>query len=260
MAKKKYVSMQEELAARRAAREGIDPNSNRAKINGNPPGVDFRTSRGKGPGIKTLADRLGEITAKNPTEKKRKEKDREQKKWEDDGKIEAKNEAKSQIIGKVAIGVIVAVIVIIMMFMSQEDTDYIEDLDITENTTHSELMEFLDDELYVDWDIDGEDMRVWADENLNDIVRTEFKTSKTEVSEEYILVRTVFDGGDVETFANKCQRLTEAIEDSLYDEFDSYPSIVIEARMSSTGEDIQDDGTLTYLCIDGDEYFTYTDY
>ena len=58
MAKKQYVSMQEELAARRAAREGIDPNSNRAKINGNPPGVDFRPSRGKGPGIKTLTDRL----------------------------------------------------------------------------------------------------------------------------------------------------------------------------------------------------------
>ncbi len=259
MAKKQYVSMQEELAARRAAREGIDPNANRARINGNPPGVDFRPTRGKSPGIKTLADRLGEFTSKNPTEKKRREKERSAKRAEDD----SKNEARTQIIGRIAIGGILAVLAVIMVFMYEDEEDYI-DYGITENTTHSELMEILEEDLLVDWDIDSDEIREWAAENLNDIVRTEFETSKTEVSREYILVRTVFNGGDVETFGDKCQRLTEAIEDSLYEEFDSsYPSIVIEARMSPTGDNLQvivDNETLTYLCIDGEEYFAFEDY
>ena len=262
MARKKYRSMQEELAARKAAREqGTEESRPAFSSNDNSRNGSFRAYKRKEKKPDPLPDPDPDQDIMTYTDE------------ESTGIFSKSGTGFSMTSAFIVIGLVVAMSVIAYsLFVVDEDvTDYEDEMDIISDvagiettSTHSDVLKYLDENVDDDWNVDTDELEGWIDTDLEDVVGDRLNIWKTEVYDNYMILRTVYDGkGRSGEFAEKCQDLSEDIETAIDDELEYHVPVVIEARMSPTGYTpgtIDDDANLTFLSVEGDEMFSYSEY
>ena len=251
--RKKYKSMQEELAARRAELgEEADPSQGRfdtgwTSKKKTKPGI----SRGRKRGVPT------EILKKKPSNKERPSDNEEsfdkEQSPDNDGSVSTR-------VGKLIVAAVTVCIAIIAFAVFDSDLDETAYDYLDETSGHEEVLEYLEDSLDVDWDVDGEELKEWERTRLDGIIGNRLETWNSEVSREHVIITTSYDDDkeDFDSFRERCEEVCTDIEDDLYYQLDNYPAVVLEARGVFPYSDHEPN--LRLLIVNGVEEFSFEEY
>lgn len=246
---KKYVSMQEELAARKAA-AGIDEPA-RATINKKEPDKEALSAK-----IKDAFDR------RTPREKNR-SKIREVAASEDgllDGEAVSFGEEKKKAMGQVVVVVLALMMGAFALMLFTDDGndgsdnwdtgEYYGLDDLTADATDEEIMARVDEALENHMAPSEAELNQWLqDKSVSSMIGDDIRFANVTAENKYIVVRAHFDDDDQWELEEMCSEARNRLSDELYDaDFDMDPSVLIIARALHGNE-------LLYFSLNDDEYY-----
>lgn len=275
---RKYVSMQEELAARKAA-AGIDEPA-RASIKKKEPEKEALSAKFKGlldkgsskakkqvrsrghEGVPRMVEpnpvdprpeageRLEEVLMEPATEIDDAELLDD---WEGDATFE--EDSKSKTTGTAVAAIIAILVIIFATFVFDDDEDYSEDgtdwtydslMELSADSTDEEVIEYVDDELESFPETDSEELNDWIrDTNIGNLMGEDFKFWNATAGDKYLRINALFE--EDEDYMTMCDVASENLQDALMDSDMDDTKVLIIAREHGNNN-------LMYVNLDGAGY------
>lgn len=275
---RKYVSMQEELAARKAA-AGIDEPA-RASIKKKEPEKEALSAKFKGLLDKGSSKAKKQVRSRghegvprmvepNPVDPRPEAGERLEEvlmepateivdaelldDWEGDATFE--EDRKSKTTGTAVAAIIAILVIIFATFVFDDDEDYSEDgtdwtydslTELSAESTDEEVIEYVDDELESFPETDSEELNDWIrDTNIGKLMGSDFKFWNATAGDKYLRINALFD--EDEDYMTMCDVASENLQDALMDSDMDDTKVLIIAREHGNNN-------LMYVNLDGAGY------
>ena len=257
---RKYVSMQEELAARKAA-AGIDEPA-RASLKKKEPEKEALSAKFKGLLDKGSSKAKKQVRSRghegvprmvepNPVDP-RPEVELEVEELPD---ATFEEDGKSKTTGTAVAAIIAILVIIFATFVFDDDEDYSEDgtdwtydslTELSAESTDEEVIEYVDDELESFPETDSEELNDWIrDTNIGKLMGSDFKFWNATAGDKYLRINALFD--EDEDYMTMCDVASENLQDALMDSDMDDTKVLIIAREHGNNN-------LMYVNLDGAGY------